>query len=285
MKPAFTYARLRKGDAYRKQTQRECDKVVRYINKFNYFIKFQEARIEIRSSDDSEDIDDKDDQKIKNNNNNKRKRQAPSGKETVSSIAPTVESPAKRTNVRSLDDIQAENSAKIIKDKAVDEAESGGNSIGTRSTPREDHGASASPKRLSQAEVDVQESEAEDESTKRGDAATVGVVTDMSHDSWEDFVVHFQDQMQRYRNLVRDLSEGDCTEDNVHNFEGEVRCLGSQLVSVWNACSTKDIVKSRDKQLLSYVAAYCETHNRPQMNGEFLVFLAHCVEGMNCLQY
>ena len=85
--------------------------------------------------------------------------------------------------------------------------------------------------------------------------------------------------MQRYRNLVRDLSEGDCNEDDVQKFEGEVRGLGSRLVSVWQESNAKDIVKSRAKQLLSYVAAYCETHDRPQMNGEFLVLLAQCVEG------
>ena len=86
---------------------------------------FQEAKIEIRSSDDSgdsDDCDDKDDSKKINKNNNKRKRPAPSKQDTAKSNGPTHESPAKRTN-RTLDDIQAENSQKIINDKALDQAE------------------------------------------------------------------------------------------------------------------------------------------------------------------
>ena len=292
MKPAFSYARLKKGDAYRKHTQRECDKVVRNINWMCIFINFQEARITIRSddsgdsdnSDNSDDKDDKDDKQMTNKNNNKRKRQAPSKKETARSNAPIHESPAKRTN-RTLNEIEAENSEQIIKDKAVDKAESGGNSVATRTTPRDDHGSIASPKTPSQPQFDVMDSEAEGLLTTRQAAAPIGVVTDTSHDSWEDFVVRFQDKMQRYRNLVRDLREGDCTEDDVQNFEGEVRSLGSRLVSVWKDSSAKDLVKSRAKQLLSYVATYCETHDRPQMNSEFVVLLAQCVEGINCFLY
>ena len=249
---------------------------------------FQEAKIEIRSSDDSGDSDDcdyKDHSKMTNKNNNKRKWAALSKQDTAKSNGPTHESPAKRTN-RTLDDIQAENSQKIINDKGIDQAESGGKSIATTTTPRDDHGGSASPKILSQPHFDGEGSKAEEQSTTREAPATIGVVTDTSHDSWEEFVILFQDKMQRYRNLVRDLSEGDCTEDDVQNCEGEVRSLGSRLVSVWKDCSAKDLVKSRARQLLSYVAAYCETHDRPEMNAEFVVLLAHCVDqGINCFQF
>ena len=158
-----------------------------------------------------------------------------------------------------------------MKDKAVQQAESGKNASGTRTSPREDHGATSGPKQLVQGEINI--------TSTPEQGASIAVVTDTSQDSWGNFVVHFQDQMQRYRNLVRDLSEGDCNEDDVQKFEGEVRSLGSRLVSVWQESNAKDIVKSRAKQLLSYVAAYCETHDRPQMNGEFLVLLAQCVEG------
>ena len=100
---------------------------------------FQEAKIEIRSSDDSgdsDDCDDKDHGKMTNKNNNKRKRPAPSKHDTAKSNGPTHESPAKRTN-RTLDDIQAKNSQKIINDKGLDQAESGGKSIATTTTPRD----------------------------------------------------------------------------------------------------------------------------------------------------
>ena len=79
MKPAFSYARLKKGDAYRKHTQRECDKVLHCIYQSCKFNNYQEAaRIEIGSSEDSGDSDDDDnlDDSIKtktSNNSNKRK--------------------------------------------------------------------------------------------------------------------------------------------------------------------------------------------------------------------
>ena len=103
--------------------------------------------------------------------------------------------------------------------------------------------------------------------------------SNVSMDSWEDFVLKFQDQMQVYRNLVRDYNEDDCDIEKLDEIEAVVVSLGLHLVKTWKGPIFDELVKIRAKQLLNYVAAYCESHKRPQVRERFLAFLAECVEG------
>ena len=100
-----------------------------------------------------------------------------------------------------------------------------------------------------------------------------------SNDSWEDFVFSFQEEMQTYRRHVRLLSDGECDVKDVDEIEVRVRDLGGRLVCKWKDRKTDEVVKARAIQLLRYVATYCETHHRVQVQETFLVFIANCVEG------
>jgi len=86
--------------------------------------------------------------------------------------------------------------------------------------------------------------------------------------------------MQAYRKLVRLFSDGDCDVKDIDEVEERVRDLGDRLVSKWKDRKSDEVVKARAIQLLRYVATYCETHHRAQVQQEFLVFIANCVEGM-----
>ena len=108
-------------------------------------------------------------------------------------------------------------------------------------------------------------------------------ISEVSMDSWEEFVLKFQDQMQVYRKLVRDFNDGDCDNKEVEDFESVILGLGKHLVKTWKGPTLDEMVKIRAKQLLNYVAAYCETHKRLQVHEQVLAFLAECVEGGNCL--
>jgi len=108
-------------------------------------------------------------------------------------------------------------------------------------------------------------------------------ISDVTMDSWEEFVLKFQDQMQVYRKLVRDFNDGDCDNKEVEDFETVILSLGQHLVQTWKVPTLDAMVKIRAKQLLNYVAAYCETHKRAQVQERVLAFLAECVEGGICL--
>jgi len=79
---------------------------------------------------------------------------------------------------------------------------------------------------------------------------------------------------------VRLFLDGDCNVKDIDEVEERVRDLGDRLVSKWKDRKSDDVVKARAIQLLRYVATYCETHHRAQIQQEFLVFIANCVEGM-----
>ena len=100
-----------------------------------------------------------------------------------------------------------------------------------------------------------------------------------SKDSWEDFVFSFQEEMQTYRRLVRLFSDGDCDVKEINEIEVRVQKLGDRLVCKWKDPKTDEVVKARAIQLLRYVATYCETHHRAQVQEAFLMFVANCIEG------
>ena len=111
------------------------------------------------------------------------------------------------------------------------------------------------------------------------------VATDKARDSWESFVVEFQESMQVYREKVRKFKDdGEQQYDvDVWAYERHVRELGLRLVRTWRSQASEDDVKVRAKQLLNYVAAYCESTGRITLRDEFLLFIAQCVEGIQNL--
>ena len=111
------------------------------------------------------------------------------------------------------------------------------------------------------------------------------VATDKARDSWESFVVEFQESMQVYREKVRKFKDdGEQQYDvDVWAYERHVRELGLRLVRTWRSQASEDDVKVRAKQLLNYVAAYCESTGRITLRDEFLLFIAQCVEGIHNL--
>jgi hypothetical protein len=82
-------------------------------------------------------------------------------------------------------------------------------------------------------------------------ARPIEVSTDQPNDSWESFVVEFQESMQVYRAKVRKFKDdGEQDDVDVWTYERHVRELGLRLLRIWRSAATEDDVKVRAKQLL-----------------------------------